>query len=95
VGDGRCRLRAGRSIWLATVRPDGRPIVAPLWYWWDGDADPPCPYFITVRTTHNARNIAHNDWAEAHLGDGDEVLILRGHARMVDDADELGRVDDA
>src|SRR6266576_5310606 len=23
-------------VWLATVRPDGRPHIIPVWYWWDG-----------------------------------------------------------
>ena len=55
------RLRAGRSIWLATTRPDGRAMVAPVWYWWDGGASPPSLYFITARTTHKARNLAHRD----------------------------------
>jgi PPOX class probable F420-dependent enzyme len=23
-------------IWLSTVRPDGRPHLIPIWFWWDG-----------------------------------------------------------
>jgi PPOX class probable F420-dependent enzyme len=23
-------------VWLATVRPDGRPHIIPVWFWWDG-----------------------------------------------------------
>jgi len=88
-------LRAGRSIWLATARPDGRPMVAPLWFWWDDDADPPRLYFITARTTWKARNLAHQSWVEAHLGDGDDVVILRGRARIVTDPGERDRVDAA
>lgn len=89
------RLRAGRSIWLATARPDGRAMVAPVWYWWDGDSSPPGLYFITVRTTQKARNIAHSNWIEAHLGDGDDVVIVRGWARIVTDRNESDRVDAA
>jgi nitroimidazol reductase NimA-like FMN-containing flavoprotein (pyridoxamine 5'-phosphate oxidase superfamily) len=89
------RLHAGRSIWLATTRPDGRAMVAPLWYVWDAEGDRPRLYFITVRTTHKARNIAHFSWVEAHLGDGDDVVILRGRARIVTDRDEMDRVDTA
>jgi nitroimidazol reductase NimA-like FMN-containing flavoprotein (pyridoxamine 5'-phosphate oxidase superfamily) len=29
-------LRAGRSIWISTTRPDGRPHAVPVWYVWDG-----------------------------------------------------------
>src|SRR6187200_910893 len=88
-------LRAARSIWLATARPDGRPMVAPLWYWWDGESTPPRLYFITARPTQKARNLAHESWVEAHLGDGDDVVILRGRARVVTDPRERDRVDEA
>jgi nitroimidazol reductase NimA-like FMN-containing flavoprotein (pyridoxamine 5'-phosphate oxidase superfamily) len=89
------RLRAGRSIWLATTRRDGRAMVAPVWFWWDGDTDPPRLYFITARGTHKARNLAGQQWVEAHLGDGDDVVILRGRASIVGDGDEQSRVDTA
>ena len=42
-------LRAARSIWLATARPDGRPMVAPLWYWRDSESTPPRLNFVTAR----------------------------------------------
>lgn len=29
-------LRHEPVIWLSTVRPDGRPHVIPIWFWWDG-----------------------------------------------------------
>jgi len=70
-------------------------MVAPLWYWWDGEEVPPRLYFITARSTRKARNIAHESWVEAHLGDGDDVLILRGRARVVTDRGERDRVDAA
>jgi nitroimidazol reductase NimA-like FMN-containing flavoprotein (pyridoxamine 5'-phosphate oxidase superfamily) len=89
------RLRAERSIWVATTRPDGRALVAPVWFWWDGDADPPGLYFITARATLKARNLVREPWVEAHLGDGDEVVIVRGPAGVVHDRDETDRVDEA
>jgi hypothetical protein len=70
-------------------------MVAPVWFWWDGDARPPRLYFITARTTAKARNLAHIDWAEAHLGDGDDVVIVRGRVRITVDPAELQRVDAA
>jgi nitroimidazol reductase NimA-like FMN-containing flavoprotein (pyridoxamine 5'-phosphate oxidase superfamily) len=88
-------LRAGRSIWVATSRPDGRAMVAPVWYWWDGDAAPPLLYFITARATQKARNLAANDWVEAHLGDGDDVVMVRGRVSVVVDQAEGARVDEA
>jgi nitroimidazol reductase NimA-like FMN-containing flavoprotein (pyridoxamine 5'-phosphate oxidase superfamily) len=89
------RLRAARSIWLATTRPDGRAMVAPVWFWWDGDVEPPRLYFITARGTHKSRHLAAQAWVEVHLGDGDDVVIVRGRAALVDDADEQARVDAA
>ena len=89
------RLRAGRSIWLATTRPDGRAMIAPVWYWWDGDRPDPSLYFITARPTRKAANLAVHDWVEAALGDADEVVILRGRSRQVVDEAEVGRVDEA
>jgi nitroimidazol reductase NimA-like FMN-containing flavoprotein (pyridoxamine 5'-phosphate oxidase superfamily) len=87
------RLRASRSIWLATTRPSGRAMVAPVWFWWDGDADRPRLYFITARGTHKARNLAAQPWVEAHLGDGDEVAMVRGSTVIVAAGDEQVRVD--
>jgi nitroimidazol reductase NimA-like FMN-containing flavoprotein (pyridoxamine 5'-phosphate oxidase superfamily) len=87
------RLRAARSIWLATTRPDGRALVAPVWFWWDGEADPPRLYFITARGTHKARNLAAQPWVEAHLGDGDDVVMIRGRVTVVRDRTESAAVD--
>jgi len=88
-------LRAGRSIWLATSRPDGRAMIAPVWYWWDGEASPPSLYFITARQTQKARNLAVHDWVEAHLGDADDAVMVRGRVSIVEDRDEQARVDAA
>jgi pyridoxine/pyridoxamine 5'-phosphate oxidase len=85
------RLRAGRSLILSTTRPDGRPHAMPVWFvWLDRRL-----YFITSRTTQKARNLAVQAWAIAHVGDGDDVLMLEGPVRRVDDAGEAGRVDAA
>ena len=89
------RLRAARSIWLATSRRDGRALVAPVWFWWDGDRDDPRLYFITAQPTLKARNLAREPWVEAHLGDGDDVVILRGRAAIVAERAEADRVDAA
>jgi nitroimidazol reductase NimA-like FMN-containing flavoprotein (pyridoxamine 5'-phosphate oxidase superfamily) len=88
-------LRAARSIWLATARPDGRPMVAPVWFAWNGESEPPRLSFMTARPTRKARNLAHESWVEAHLGDGDDVVILRGRARVVTDPEERDRADAA
>jgi pyridoxamine 5'-phosphate oxidase-like protein len=85
------RLRSTRSIVLSTVRPSGRPHAMPTWFWWhDGRL-----YFITARSTQKARNLRHQAWVVAHLGDGDDVLFAEGSARMVVDRAEQEVVDAA
>jgi pyridoxine/pyridoxamine 5'-phosphate oxidase len=85
------RLRAGRSLILATTRPDGRPHAMPVWFvWLDWRV-----YFITARRTQKARNLAGQAWAVAHVGDGDEVLMVEGPTQRVSDKDEVARVDAA
>jgi nitroimidazol reductase NimA-like FMN-containing flavoprotein (pyridoxamine 5'-phosphate oxidase superfamily) len=82
-------LRAARSIWLATGGPSGRPHVAPVWFVWDGRSI----YFCTGPTTVKHRNLQRQSLLIAHLGDGDDTLIIEGRAAVVRDADELRTVD--
>ena len=84
-------LRAQRSIWLGTTRPDGRPHAMPVWYWWDGRD----VWFITGRGTQKARNLATQSWGVVHAGDGDDVIILEGPVERVTDEDQRRRVDAA
>jgi PPOX class probable F420-dependent enzyme len=86
-------LRATRSIWLSTTRPDGRPHAAPVWFVWDGESRR--IYFITRRDMQKARNLAHQRSAVAHLGNGDDTLILEGPVTIVTERDELTRVEAA
>lgn len=84
-------LRAPRSMWIATVRADGRPHLVPLWFYWDGHAI----YFDTGASTLKHRNLSSNASAVAHVGDGDNPVIIEGLVRLVTDATELSRVDEA
>ena len=85
------QLRAHRSVWLSTTRPDGRPHAMPVWYWWDGTA----LYFITARTTQKARNLASSNQVVVHGWDGDDVVILEGTAAAVTDPTEHDRLEQA
>ena len=84
-------LKALRSIWISTTRPDGRPHAVPVWFVWDGAGI----YFTTPRDTQKANNLAHQPWIVVHAGDGDDVIILEGPSAIVTDQEELNRVDDA
>lgn len=54
-------LAKPRTAKLATVRPDGRPHVAPIWFALDGDDF----IFTTWHETAKARNLEHSNWVSA------------------------------
>jgi PPOX class probable F420-dependent enzyme len=82
-------LRAMRSIWLSTTRPDGRPHATPVWFTWNGAT----LYFATHQSSQKARNLAHEPWVIVHAGDGDDVIVLEGKVDIVTEEAELDRVD--
>ncbi len=76
------RLRAEPVIWLATVRPDGRPHLVPVWFLWDGET-------ILIFSQPNNQKI-HNLRAHPAVtlaleaaNEGEDVAILEGRARLV------------
>ena len=74
------RLARARTYWLATVRPDGRPHVTPIWgVWLDGAL-----YFDGHPGTRWARNLAGNPACAVHLESGDDVVILEGSVEDLD-----------
>jgi PPOX class probable F420-dependent enzyme len=83
------QLRALRSIWVSTTRPDGRPHAVPVWFTWDGHT----LYFATHESSQKARNLASQSWVVVHGGDGDDAVILEGTVEVVTDDSELRRVD--
>ena len=84
-------LRAARSIWVSTTRPDGRPHAVPVWFIWDGSS----VYFISARSLQKSGNLARQPWIVVHLGDGDDVVILEGSVEIITEQAELERVDAA
>ena len=78
------RLRTERTIWLATVAPDGAPSVRPVWFVWDGEN-------VVVFSQPNAakvRHIAANPRVCLHLDPdewGENVVIVSGTARIAPD----------
>lgn len=73
------RLRTAENYWLATVSPDGRPHVTPIWgVWVEGML-----YFSGFPTARWVRNLAANSAVTAHLESGEEVVIVEGLAEDV------------
>jgi hypothetical protein len=84
-------LRGARNYWVATVRPDGRPHVVPVW----GVLVDGRMHFGGGRTTRKARNLAENAAAALHTESADVVVILEGIAEEVTDPGRQRAIDDA
>ncbi|MGH2441715.1 MAG: pyridoxamine 5'-phosphate oxidase family protein [Chloroflexota bacterium] len=80
------RLEQARYFWLATVRPDGRPHVTPLWGVWLDSA----LFFDGPPFTRWARNLAAQPSVSVHLDDGNDVVILEGTVEDLTVDAELG-----
>src|SRR5581483_4265583 len=76
------RLRTEPIIWLGTVRPDGRPHLVPVWFFWDGAT-------ITIYSqpgNQKMRNLQHSTNVTLALNtadDGDDVVIVEGKAELL------------
>ena len=77
------RMAEARNYWVATVRPDGRPHITPVWGLWVDGAF----YFGVAPGTRKARNLTQNPNVSVHLESGEDVVILEGVAEVVSDPD--------
>jgi nitroimidazol reductase NimA-like FMN-containing flavoprotein (pyridoxamine 5'-phosphate oxidase superfamily) len=93
--DAEDRLRNAALFWLATVRAEGRPHVAPLLgVWLDGAL-----YFATGEGEQKAKNLATNTRVTittgcASFSEGLDIVV-EGEALVVKDKAKLQRVMDA
>ena len=82
------RLRSDIMIWLNTVRADGRPHSAAVWFLWDGSA-----FLIFSRPNNQKiRNLRQNSNVLLALDDtknGSDVIQVEGKAELLDNNDEL------
>lgn len=78
AADPAVRLRTERNIWLSTVRPSGRPHLAPVW-------------FVAVRNhiwvgtgagSVRVRNLRSNPAVALSLEDGDGPVVAEGTATI-------------
>jgi PPOX class probable F420-dependent enzyme len=83
-------LERPRTAKLATVRADGRPHVAPIWFDLDGDT----LVFTTWHTTVKAANLRRDPRVSLCIDDDTPpyaFVIFEGTATLSEDADELLR----
>lgn len=74
--------RLGRefTIWIATVRYDGRPHLTPVWYvWLEGHI-----YLAIGEGTQKFANLRGNQSVALALPDTENVIILEGEAHAAD-----------
>ena len=73
---------------LATVRPDGRPHVAPIWFDVDGEQ----LVFTTWHATAKAANLRHNPWVSLCVDDEAPPFAfvkVDGTAELIDNLEQL------
>jgi hypothetical protein len=75
------RLATERNLWLATVRSDGRPHVAPVWFVYVDDRI----WIGTGRTSVRVRNLREHPEASAALEGGDAPVVAEGTVLLHDE----------
>jgi hypothetical protein len=90
------RVAAADTLWLCTVRPDGRPHVTPLVAVWHGDAI----WFSTGPQERKAQNLGRNLSCTltagcSDLADGALDVVLEGVAEQITDDAELQPIAEA
>jgi PPOX class probable F420-dependent enzyme len=76
------RLRNDITIWLNTVRPNGRPHAVVVWFLWDGEAI----LIFSQPKTQKLRNLQHNPnvlLAVDNTRDGSDPITIEGIASLL------------
>lgn len=75
------RLKREIVIWLATTNPDGRPLVVPVWFLFEGDT-----FLIYSVPGQKVRNLERSNLVSLHLNstpDGGDVVRVEGTAQVM------------
>jgi hypothetical protein len=81
------RLTTSHDYWIATVRPDGRPHLMPVWAVWDGAA----LWWSSSLGSSKARNLAADGRCSIATDNAWEPVVLEGVVERVTDPDALAR----
>jgi PPOX class probable F420-dependent enzyme len=79
------RLTASHDYWLATVWPDGRPHVTPVWGVWDGDA----LWWSSSGTARKTRNLSGDGRCTVATDNPHEPVVVEGRAERIADRDAV------
>jgi F420H(2)-dependent biliverdin reductase len=77
--DARTKLSQAKNIWVASVRPDGRPHITPVWFVWVEEKI----YISLDPNSVKVRNISSNNRVSLALEDGLHPVICEGIANLV------------
>ncbi|GHO86788.1 TIGR03667 family PPOX class F420-dependent oxidoreductase [Dictyobacter formicarum] len=75
------RLRQELMIWLNSVKANGRPHTAPVWFLWNGTQ----VFIFSQPGKQKVRNIQRNPYVTLALDtrdDGGDIVIIEGEARL-------------
>ena len=72
------RLLSDRNCWLASVRPNGKPHLIPIWFVWHADKF----YICTQGESVKLKNICNNAHVSVSLEDGNKPIIAEGTATL-------------
>ncbi|MGZ4659625.1 MAG: pyridoxamine 5'-phosphate oxidase family protein [Blastococcus sp.] len=85
------RLTVSHDYWCATVRPDGRPHVMPVWgVWLDGQV-----WFSSGRLSRKARNLAADPRCTLTTDDARNPVVVEGVAERLTDPARIAAFLDA
>lgn len=73
------KLESQQNIWFCSVRPDGRPHLAPVWFVWHGGKI----YIGTDPKSIKSANIRRNPRVTLALEDGTHPVICEGTAQAL------------
>ena len=79
------RLRNDPLVWLITVRPDGRPHVVPVWFFWDDETFLICSH-PNSQKLRNLRQNSHVILALDGAGNlGYDLVVVEGTAELLNE----------
>jgi PPOX class probable F420-dependent enzyme len=81
------RLIASHDFWVATVRPDGRPHVMPVWGVWEAGL----LWFSSGRRSRKARDVEADPRCTVTNDDARNPVVVDGVAARVTDPEEIAR----
>lgn len=77
---GASRLDVEQNCWLATVRPDGRAHLSPIWFVWIRERF----WMCCNRESVKVRNLRANPSASLSLESGTDPVVVEGRAILHD-----------